>query len=133
MAVKRSSGVNVVKAGEIPGRLLALDLSRESDSLAFHIICIYAPSSVIERSQFFKDWSPFIKGDVVLVGDFKSVTNMNDNLSGKLDRTSAQLQQCLANFTEPPGSHLHCFSYHHPSLSDHKSCLNQFYINFEHS
>ena len=133
VAVKRSSGVNVVRLGEISGRLLALDLSRESDGLAFCVICIYAPSSVIERSRFFKDWSPFVKADMILVGDFNSVTNTNDRLSGKLDRTSAQLQQCLTNFSEPPGSYLCSFSYHHPSLSDRKSHLDHFHINFDHS
>ncbi len=121
VVVKRSSGVNIVKAGEISSWLLALDLHRELDGLAFHFVCIYAPSNVKERSQCFIDFLSFLKGDVILAGDFNSVINMGDRLSGNLDATSAQLQQCLHDFSKPPGSHLHSFSYHHPSLSDHKS------------
>ncbi len=131
IAVKYLSGINVVKAGEIPSRLLALDLKRNSDGLALHFVGIYAPNDVKSHCDFFTNCTAFFCGDVVLGGDFNSVIESHDRLSGKLDGTSTQLQQCLQNFHKPPDVHLSSFTYHHPSISTCKSCLDRFYLNFD--
>ena len=68
---------------------------------------------------------------MVMVGDFNSVCNPNDHFSGVLDGTSDQLRDLLASHDlwEPGGSHHLCFTYHHPSMNKHKSCLDCIYTN----
>ena len=68
----------------------------------------------------------------MLLGDFNSVVAPGDCLSQWLDTTSLQLHQILNahNFIEPPGSHLHTFTYHHPAIPSRKSCLDHIYVNF---
>ncbi len=132
VAVKCATGDYVVKVGEIPGRLLALDLRRDSDGLSLHFIGIYAPNDANDHSVFFHDCTSYFSSDVVLGGDFNSVIDPQDRLSGNLDSTSMQLQQCLNSFTEPPGSYLTSFTYHHPLDPSHKSHLDRFYVNFDH-
>ena len=83
--VKHSSGVNVVKVGEIPRRLIALDLKRNSDGLALQFVGIYAPNDVKSCCDFFTNCTAFFCGDVVLGGDFNLVIEPYDRLSRKLD------------------------------------------------
>ena len=45
VAVRRNTGVMAVKSGEIPGRLLALDLNHQGDS--FWVINVYALNHII--------------------------------------------------------------------------------------
>ncbi len=56
-----------------------------------------------------------------------------DHYSGNLDLTSIQLAALLAkhHLLEPDGSHLSCFSYHHPSLINRKSRLDRIYLNYD--
>ncbi len=68
----------------------------------------------------------------VLLGDFNSVIDRMDRVSGNLDQTSALLHDLLManSFVEPNGTHHFSFTYHHPSLAMHKSRLDCIYINF---
>ncbi len=68
---------------------------------------------------------------MILLGDFNSVTNSSDRLSGRLDSTSNQLDQLLWEWQvhEPGGTHLSCHTYHHPSLGSHKSHLDRIYMS----
>ena len=46
VAIHRNTGVMVVKSGEIPGRLLSIDLSL--DNVTIHVINIYAPNNAAQ-------------------------------------------------------------------------------------
>ncbi len=75
----------------------------------------------------------FFTTNMVLLGDFNSITVDSNHLSGILDPTSAFLRSLLQlwNLREPQGSHLFSFSYHHPSLADRKSRLDWIYSNID--
>ena len=57
-------------------------------------------------------------GDTLLLGDFNSITVSSDRYSQNLDLTSKMLEKLLSfhKFHEPLGTHIHHFSYHHPSI-----------------
>ena len=98
-----------------------------------HIFNLYAPNDIHERTQFFQSLDElFLEGNIMLLGDFNSVVTPSDHLSQQLDTTSSQLCQILNahNFIEPPGSHLHIFTYHHPAVPSRESHLDHIYVNF---
>ena len=129
-AICQQLGVSVIIAAEIPGHLLALDL--ESDGQTVCIINIYAPNLPLDRMDFFNQLENLIMVDTMLLSDFNSITQMCDQASRKLDPTSALLDRILYKHKlfEPQGSHLHTFTYHHLSVSAHKSRLDRIYINY---
>ncbi len=57
VAVKHSTGVNIVKAGEILGQCLVLDETCQVDGLHMCLINLYAPNELLERSNFFMEVS----------------------------------------------------------------------------
>ncbi len=111
VAVWCSTSVNVVKSGEIPGRLLALNI--HGVNFDFDLVCIYAANNPSKRSNFFAQIPSFCTAHTLLIGDFNSVTESSDRMSGNLDPTSTQLQSLLNsnNFMEPLGNHLNTFTY----------------------
>ena len=68
----------------------------------------------------------------MLLGDFNSVTEKQDRLSQQMDRSSASPNSILEinALKEPLGSHLHSFTYHHPSILKRKSRLDRIYLNY---
>ncbi len=80
---------------------------------------------------------PFISNHdrTILLGDFNSVTNSKDRLSGHLNGISSILRDILGEngLYEPAGSHKESFTYFHPSLINRRSCLDCIYINFSSS
>ncbi len=54
-------------------------------------------------------------------------------MSWKIDPTSHILGSILSSshLVKPSGSHLKTFTYHHPSVASHKSCLDRIYINYD--
>ena len=131
--VKRTSGIIAVKSGEIPGKLVALHLTRDFNGLDMIVVCIYAPSDPSQRTTFFDCVPSFCTEHTLLLGDFNLVTDMSDRSSSNLDPTSLQLQHMLTslNFHEPPGSQQNTFTYFHPSLSSWKSRIDWCYTNFK--
>ncbi len=61
--------------GEIPGRLLAIDLVGMQ---TFCLVTIYAPNNSKDRKQFFQQMEEFLNTQTLLVGDFNSVTKNTD-------------------------------------------------------
>ncbi len=112
----------------ITGHALILDLKGD-DSL--RLINIYAPPFSKARKQFFEQIEGYCDVQRFLVGDFNSVVDPVDWLSGNLDNTSAQLYTFLdaKHLVEMQGSHLSVFSYHHPSISSWKSRLDCIYLS----
>ena len=115
---------------DIPGCCLALELTKNGEMM--WIVNIYAPNNGCERIQFFQKIESYLDGNVMLLGDFNSVTCIHNHLSGKLETSSLFLDMVLNKFqlSKPVGSHLESFSYHHPSIPGHKSCLDRIYVNF---
>ncbi len=130
VAIQYNTSVSIVKSGEIPGRLLALNI--KAGDFDFDLVCIYALNNPSERSYFFARLLSFCTAHTLLIGDFNSVTVSGDRMSGNLDPTSSQLQSFLGsnNFTEPLGNCLNTFTYHHLTISICKSCINRAYTNF---
>ena len=95
---------------------------------------IYALTEAGERHHFFSDVFLFVDDNkkCFLLGDFNSVENGCDRLSGRLDGTSVLLSELLADhrFLEPQGSHRDSYTYHHPSIPERKSQLDRIYMNF---
>ncbi len=73
-----------------------------------------------------------MSGQTVLLGDFNSITDCTDRVSGNLDPISGLLSNLLSanSLVEPNGTHHFSFTYHYPSLNACKSRLNHIYINF---
>ncbi len=71
-------------------------------------------------------------GDTLLLGDFNSVTVSSDRHSQNLDSTSKMLEKVLSfhKFYEPQGTHIHHFSYHHPSIAERKSRIDCIYSTY---
>ncbi len=92
--VRRSSCVNAVKSGEIPGRLVVVEVI-QYDGRLFHVLNVYAPVEPASRQTFFVALSAYYFSDVILLGDFNSVTMSCDRLLGRLDLTSHQLDNLL--------------------------------------
>ncbi len=87
-----------------------------------------------ECLEFFTAIEVYISERLSLLGDFNSVTDPLDRLSGNLDRTSTQLFDLLLrhNLEEIEGPHHLMFSYHHPSVRSRKSHMDRIYVNFLH-
>ena len=73
-----------------------------------------------------------MEGKTVVLGDFNSITDNADRLSGNLDATSISLDLLLKELDlhEIPGLYQKTFTYQHPSISSHKSQLDRIYVNF---
>ncbi len=56
-AVRQALDVNVVKTANVPGRLLALDLSKEGQLV--RIVNVYAPNNPITEHNFLVSWKIF--------------------------------------------------------------------------
>ncbi len=127
--VKQNCCIKVSKCGEIPGHLLALDLQLLTSNL--WVVGLYTPPIQIKHCLFFKDMHRYFNDNVLLLGDFNSVTSPTDRMSRHLDATSMILNGVLTHWglVEPPGNHLQCFSYHHPSVSSRKSQIDCIYMN----
>ena len=71
-------------------------------------------------------------GDTLLLGDFNLVTVSSDRYLQNLDLTSKMLEQLLSfhKFHEPQGTHIHHFSYHHPSIAERKSRIDHIYSTY---
>ena len=80
MAVCRSFGIIVHKAGEIPGYLLVLDFTRVAANGFQHLICIYAPPDPCLRGDFFQEVFTYVSDQTILLGDFNSVTDQTEYL-----------------------------------------------------
>ncbi len=130
MAICRSLGVTAVKLADIPSHCLPLELTNNGEMV--QILNIYAPNDGCERVKFFQNLEPYLIGNVMLLGDFNSATLPQDHLSKRLDTSSILLDSILRNhqFTEPVGSHLENFTYHHPSIPECKSRLDRIYVNY---
>ena len=74
--------------------MLALDITC-TDSTILHVINIYAPNNPGEQQLFFQDIMQFFTTNMVLLGDFNSMTVDSNHLSGNLDPTSAFLRSLL--------------------------------------
>ncbi len=92
--VRRLSCVNAVKSGEIPGRLVVVEVTQH-DGRSFHVLNVYAPVESALQQTFFLDLLSHYSSDMILLGDFNSVTMSCDRLSGRLDVTSLQLDNLL--------------------------------------
>ncbi len=129
--IKRSLGVKVARLTNIPGCLLALDLTLDGETL--RIINIYALNKPGERLPFFEQMKTYLAGNVMLLGDFNSIVDECDRLSCKIDPTSHILGSILSSshLVKLCGSHLKTFTYHHPSIASRKSHLDRIYINYD--
>ncbi len=67
-----------------------------------------------------------MQDNTIFIGDFNSVTCVEDHLSGQLDLTSELLSGLLVQWrmVEIPGVHQKMFTYHHPSIESCKSCID---------
>ncbi len=104
------------------------------ESRPWQLIIIYAPNDTSAHTDFYLQMGDFVSERTMLAGNFNSVTSSSDHLSGNLDGTSTLLKMelLILGFEEISGSHLGMFTYHHPSLSTHKSQLDRIYVNFPH-
>ncbi len=128
--MKWNSVIKVTRCGEIKGHLLALDVELSVGSI--QIVGIYAPLLANLRFSFFQKIEDLFTDKMILIGDFNSITSSIVRLSGNLDHTSLMLSNILEKWMlkEPMGSQLQTFSYHHPSLTTRKSCIDHIYLNF---
>ena len=101
IGVKRALGIIPNKIGEIPGHMMLLDLN------SLRIMNIYAPNDPKEHLEIFADIKAYISERLCLLGDFNSVTDSLNRLSGNLDRTSTHLSDLLLkhNLEEIEGPH----------------------------
>ncbi len=129
-AVRHSLGVTAVKLKGLPGRLLPLDLQKDGETL--HILNVYALNVSSECKEFFGEMEKLVFGNVMVLGNFNCITDKQDWKLHKLDPTSPQLLSILRShhLVEPEGGHRQCFTYHHPSIADHKSRLDRIYVNY---
>ena len=131
IGIKQKLRVISNKVGKINRRLLAVDLKGHSN---YRLVTVYAPTDPKERKLFFQEMVSFLDENTVLAGDFNSVVNDQDRLSGNLDATSGLLEDIIQthHLSEPSGPHLKTFSYHHPSNHTRKSRIDQIYMNLPH-
>ncbi len=130
-AIKRCTGVKVCKVGKIAGHLLAVDLT-DGDFRDFRLLNIYVPAYPQLQKKFYDNCTLFAVDNMMVVGDFNSVIDRVDRLSGNLDSTSALLKKWLGDFNlvEIDGSHRRIFTYHHPLAPEWKSRIDRIYSNF---
>ncbi len=127
VAVKRNLGFTVLKTQNIQGYALCLDFNSQSEG--FRVIAIYAPPDRHQCQSFFDTIATWIlPGQTYILGDFNSVTDPVDRVSGKLDVTSSLLYDLLTSneLLEPPSRRT--FTYQHPSAANRKSRINRIYI-----
>ena len=126
---RRNIGLEVKKTGEIPGKLLSVDLSSDTQDLIW-LVTVYAPNDVHSRIKFFHELCTFVMDNTILLGDFNSVTDPADKLSGKLDGTSKELARLLrdCDLCEPYGSQNTTFTYHHLSDPLWKSRIDHIFM-----
>ena len=108
--------------------------------MADHVIAIRGGRNPLSNLHICPAGIQFFRADVsiqkvektLLLGDFNSVTDSCDRLSGQLDGTSTILHDFLSEngLHEPLGLYKNSFSYFHPSLSNRKSHLDCIYVNF---
>ncbi len=81
---------------------------------------------------FFRNLCQYVEGRTVVLGNFNSVTDNTDRLSGNLDATSVLLDLLLKELDlhEIPGLYQKTFTYQHLSISNCKSHLDRIYVNF---
>ena len=94
---------------------------------------IYAPNDATARKAFFVECSQHFNDNMVLLGDFNTVTSEDDRLSGNLDPTSNFISQLLSlsSLCEVRGAHHFCFTYHYPSNPKRKSHIDKIYTNMD--
>ncbi len=111
-AIKCSLNVNPVKSVDVPGQILGVDFMQ--DNVSYRVLNIYAPTNSTACKAFFSLLSSLFITNTYLLGDFNSVTDKVDWLSGNLDSTSEILQTILlySGISEPWGSHHQCFTFH---------------------
>ena len=61
-----------VKLADIPGHCLPLELTKNGKTVC--ILNIYTPNNGYERVQFFQQLESYFLNNVMLLGDFNSVT-----------------------------------------------------------
>lgn len=118
------------------GRYVVCDLSRGACS--FRVVCIYAPTKVQERLEFFRDIESFIECDrqVILLGDFNCVLETEDRLGGvKCKDASADfLAGIVARFDLVDAAHLaiggKCSRFTHHQGASHAR-LDRIYVSAE--
>ena len=93
IGVKCSSGIIAHKNSEISGRLVAVDIVTDVETI--RIINIYVPNNTHKRLAFFQQVPDHFSLHCVLLGDFNSVTVKEDRKSCNLDATSCQLNDML--------------------------------------
>ncbi len=76
VAVRKKLSMGISLVGNIPGRLIALDLLGAHTS--FCVINVYALNSPLDWNNFFQDINNYITGKTILLGDFNSVTQPCD-------------------------------------------------------
>ncbi len=121
------SCLTVLRMQDIQGHALCLDISSKLDE--FHVIAVYAPPDGNQCESFFDTIATWIlPGQTYVLGDFNSVTDPTDRVSGKLDVTSSLLYDLLSSneLLEPPGGHT--FTYQHPSVANRKSRIDRIYV-----
>ena len=126
IAIKRNCRISAKKLFAGQGRFLACEVEWQS----FLLYNIYAPNEPLTRKLFFGDLiSRLSAKNVILGGDFNLIIDKSNRKSRKLDETSEQLEKMIYTLCllEPKGSHQ--FTYQHPSLSEHQSCLDRYYVS----
>ncbi len=120
VVVHRHVGADTSVIGVIPRHLIALDIEC---SCSICLVNIYALNNGSLQKKFFYDVTPYVRDNMILLGDFNSVVETADRKSGQLDSTSKELASLLAlwHLAEVSGSHQQAFSYHHPSIPERKS------------
>ena len=110
-----------------------LHLQQENDGLNMTLVCLCAHTDGGSRQALFNSLHKYVWNKTLILGDFNSVIDPCDRLSGNLDPTSDLLKNFLTdhNFWEPNDSHLSTFTYHHPSMPSRKSRLDRCYLNFD--
>ncbi len=75
----------------------------------------------------------FFNDNLVLLGDFNTITSEGDKLLGNLDPTSNFVLQLLSlsSLYEIKGAHNFCFTYHHLLNPKRKSCIDKIYTNMD--
>ena len=127
MAIKWNVGITYCKIGEITGHALVLDITFQNTQ--WHCVNVYAPSMIAQCWSFWSEVTKWIiPGEMVILGDFNSITSTNDQASGNLDATSAQLQELLELWKVCELSGSHTFTYQHPTVGSRKSRIDCMFL-----
>ena len=93
IAVKCGSFLSVAHCNVVQGHLVALEL--QSLTSTFRVVGVYAPSLPAAHKSFFKEMQNYFTNNMLLLGDFNSVTSEMDHFSRNLDPTSTDLHSLL--------------------------------------